>query len=268
MRTPIIVANWKMNTNLSDAIVLAQSIKNGTHQLENVEIVLCPPFVWLYPVAEAIEKVLNKRIKLGAQNLFWQDEGAYTGEISGKMLRRMCEYIIVGHSERRHWFQEDDEIVNDKVHAALRNGLKPIICVGEYKKMTEEQISRGRPNKVSVGINIINQLARALENVSKKDVQNVVIAYEPIWAISKGRLGSGNPADGAYSASVINQLREKIFRLYDWDTAQNIRIIYGGSVNSKNITEFIRQPEIDGVLVGGVSLKSKEFIKVCEEMAG
>ena len=262
MRTPIIIANWKMNTNLSDAVVLAQSIKSGIENLEHIEVVLCPPFVWLYPVFETLEKVLGKKIKLGAQDLFWEDDGAYTGEVSGKMLRRMCQYAVVGHSERRHYLHEDDEDINNKVHAALRNGLKPIICVGEYKKMVEEKAGRGRPDKISVNTNILNQLTKALEHVSKKDIENVVIAYEPVWAI-----GSGNPASGAYAASIINQLREKIFRLYDWDTAQNVRILYGGSVDSKNISEFIRQPEIDGVLVGGASLRAKEFVKMYKEAA-
>lgn len=261
MRRPLIIANWKMNSNLSDAVILAQSVKNGIDNLEDVEVVLCPPFVWLYPVAETLEKVLGKKIKLGAQDLFWQDKGAYTGEISGQMLRRMCQYVIVGHSERRHYFHEDDETTNDKVQAALRNGLKPIICVGEYRKMQEEKRGRGRPSKVEVNRDVLNQLAAALEHVPKNQTENIVIAYEPVWAI-----GSGNPASGAYAASVISQLREKIFRLYDWDTAQNTRILYGGSVDSKNIVEFIRQPEIDGVLAGGASLKAKEFIKICEEL--
>lgn len=268
LRQPFIVANWKMNTELSDAIVLAQSVKNGVDDLEGVEIVLCPPYIWLYPVAEAIEKVLNKKIKLGAQNLFWEDVGAYTGEISGKMLSKLCQYVIVGHSERRHYLREDDEEINNKVHAALRNGLKPIVCVGEQKKSSEAKLPNvGRPTNLAVKGDILHQLSKALEQVSKKDMENAVIAYEPVWAISKGTAESRNSANGAYVASVINQLREKIFRLYDWDTAQSIRIIYGGSVDAENIKEYICQPEIDGVLVGGASLKAKEFIKICEEMA-
>lgn len=262
MRTPTIIANWKMNTNLSDALVLATEIKNGTENLENVEIVLSPPYLWLYPVAEALYKALGKRIKLGAQDLFWQDEGAFTGEISGKMLRKMCQYVIVGHSERRHYLSETDEMVNDKVHAALRNGLKPIICVGELRKMSEDKRGRGRPRGTQTKGDILYQLSQSLKHVAKKNIADIVIAYEPVWAI-----GTGNAASGAYAASVINMLREKIFTLYDLDTAMQVRILYGGSVNAGNIAEFIRQPEIDGVLAGGASLKAKEFIKMCHEMA-
>jgi len=251
-----------MNTNLADALILAESIKNGTEDLENIEIVLCPPFVWLYPMAEKLEKILGKKIKLGAQNAFWENEGAYTGEISPKMLKNLCEYVIVGHSERRNHLKETDEMINEKVHAVLRSGLKPVVCVGEYKMMREEKKGRGRPDKIAMSSNILNQLKASLERVSKNMISNVVIAYEPIWAI-----GTGHAATGSYAAQIINSIREKIYKMYDWDTATDIRILYGGSVNAENISEFVRQPEIDGVLAGGASLKAKEFVKMCQEMA-
>jgi len=260
LRIPIIVANWKMNTGLSDAILLSGAVKNGTEGLENVEIVLCPPYVWIYPVAETLSRVLGKRIKLGAQDIFWEDEGAYTGEISGKMINKMSEYVILGHSERRNYLNESDEMINDKVHAAIRNGLKPIICVGEEKKMDEKR-GRGRPTAQSAKGNILHQLSESLTHVPKKDIPNIVIAYEPIWAI-----GTGHAASGAYAASVASMLREKIMMMYDMKSAMQVRILYGGSVNSANITEFTRQPEIDGVLAGGASLKAKEFVKMCREM--
>jgi len=252
-----------MNTSLSDAVILSQSIKNGIEGLENIEIVLCPPYVWIYPVAEELHKVLGKRIKLGAQDLFWHDEGAYTGEISGKMLKKMCEYVIIGHSERRRYLHETDEMINDKVHAAIRSGLKPVICVGEHKKMVEEKKGRGRPTGAQMKDDILHQLSLSLLHVPKKFVANMVIAYEPVWAI-----GTGNAASGAYAASVISTIREKISSLYDLDTATHIRILYGGSVDAANISEFIRQPEIDGVLAGGASLKAKEFVKMCKELVG
>jgi triosephosphate isomerase len=251
-----------MNTNLSDALLLATSVKNGTEGLENIEIVLAPPFVWLYPMAETLHKVLGKRIKLSAQNLFWEDSGAYTGEVSGKMLNSMCQYVVIGHSERRQYLLETDEMINEKVHSALRNGLKPIICVGENIKMQEDKKTRGRPKSDRLKGDILHQLSASLDRVPKKNIPNIVIAYEPVWAI-----GTGRAATGAYAASIINMLREKIFSMYDLDTAMQVRILYGGSVNSDNISEFIRQPEIDGVLAGGASLKAKEFIKMCREMA-
>ena len=262
MRTPIIIANWKMNTNLADSIVLSESVKNGTEELENIEIVLCPPFLWIYPVKEELNKVLGKKIKLGAQDLFWQDEGAYTGEISGKMLKKMCEYVMVGHSERRHYLREDDEMINNKVHAAIRNGLKPIICVGEYEKMTTDKKGRGRPKNHAIKSDVLHQIYEALKHVPKKNIPDIIIAYEPVWAI-----GTGEAASGAYAAQIISMLREKIFMMYDLDTAMQVRILYGGSVDGKNIAEFIRQPEIDGVLAGGASLRAKEFVKMCQEMA-
>ena len=262
MRTPIIIANWKMNTSLSDALLLATSVKNGTEELENIEIVLAPPHIWLYPIAETLHKVLGKKIKLSAQNLFWEDSGAYTGEISGKMLSSLCQYVIIGHSERRQYLLETDEMINEKVHAALRNGLKPVICVGEHIKMQDDKKTRGRPKGARIKSDILHQLSVSLANVPKKSIQDITIAYEPVWAI-----GTGRAATGAYAASVINMLREKIFSMYDLDSAMQVRILYGGSVNSANVAEFVRQPEIDGVLCGGASLKAKEFIKMCREMA-
>ena len=262
MRTPIVVGNWKMNTDLADSVILAESIKNGTNGLAGVEIVLCPPYLWIYPVAEAIQKALGKRIKLGAQDLFWEDFGAYTGEISGKMLKELCEYAIIGHSERRNYLHETDDMINNKVHAALRSGIKPIICVGEYKQMEHDKKERGRPRYNVLKANILNQLSASLEGVPKKLASEIVIAYEPVWAI-----GTGHPATGAYANSVIAMLREKIFELYDLETSMQVRILYGGSVDGKNIIEFTNQPEIDGVLAGGASLKAKEFVKMCHEMA-
>ena len=137
MSNPIIIGNWKMNTTLADSVVLATSIKKGTENVEGVEIVLCPPAVWLVPVQEALGRSFNKKITLGIQNIFWDDEGAYTGEISAKMVKQICKYAIIGHSERRKYLQETNQLINQKIHGALRNGLKPVLCVGEHKKLND-----------------------------------------------------------------------------------------------------------------------------------
>jgi len=258
-----------MNTSLSDAVVLANSIKNAISELD-AEIVLCPPFVWLYPVLEELEK-RPKNLHLGAQNMWFTSSGPMTGEVSPMMLKSLVKYVIIGHSERRKNFNETNDLINDKVQAALENGLKPLLCIGELKKMPEfedQKRGRGRPNKNEKKFDIITQLLAGLNGVGKDDVENVIICYEPVWAISKGTAASRNAADGAYANAVAEKIREALARKYDEHTAERIMIIYGGSVDEDNIQEFIYQPEINGVLVGGASLNAREFIKICREAAG
>jgi len=259
MNNSIIIGNWKMNTTLADAVVLATGIKKGTENVDGVEIVLCPPSVWLVPVQEALGKSFNKKIALGAQNIFWEDEGAYTGEISPKMIKNICKYAIIGHSERRRYLFEDNIIVNKKVHGALLNNLTAVLCIGEHNKLTDEKKGRGRPTKKDKFNNIFYQLEKSLLGITKKMMQNVIIAYEPIWAI-----GTGKPATGIYAVKMIFMIRERIAKIYDWKTASSVKILYGGSVTSDNILEFTGQPEINGVLAGGASLKAKEFVKMCQ----
>lgn len=236
MRRPMVVANWKMYTNASDAAILAITIRNNVAGINNVEVVLCPPTIWLTEVSSIIGK--GGKVHLGAQNIFYESEGAYTGEISPMMVKDVADYVIVGHSERREHFDETDLEVNEKVIAALRAGLSPIICVGEKKK------SEKYPHEP------INQLKEALMHVPKKYYKQIVVAYEPIWAI-----GTGKNADPEYVVKVIAALRELVLR--------DSPILYGGSVNSKNTEEYGKRPGIDGLLVGGASLRASEFIKIC-----
>lgn len=266
MRRPLIVANWKMNTTLADATVLVTQVKNSIEDLD-VDVVLCPPFVWLVPLAEILEHAPTN-IFLGAQNMWFAEKGPMTGEISPLMLKGLAKFVILGHSERRRHFYESDELINDKIHAALYHGITPIVCVGELKKMVEEKRGRGRPTRVDFRTDVGHQLEHALKGVSKENIEKIIFCYEPVWAISKGTVESRNAADGAYANSVVEKLRTIISRKYGQGTSERAHFIYGGSVDAKNITEFLFQPEIDGALVGGASLNAKEFITICREASG
>ena len=248
MRTPLIAGNWKMNTTVSEAVELVHKILKVLDKIENVEKVLCPPFISLAAVAEILK---NSSIKLGAQNMYFKDKGAYTGEVSPLMLTDLCEYVIIGHSERRQYFHDTDEVINKKVKAALEAGLKPILCIGE--KLEENEA--GKTEKV-----VSRQLESALAEVDR--LNGTVIAYEPVWAI-----GSGRSATGEQANETIGFIRQRIAILYDKATAQNLRILYGGSVTADNISEFVKQPEIDGALVGGASLQAEQFISIVRQTA-
>lgn len=248
MRQKIVAGNWKMSTTFSDAMVLAGQIKESVEDLHELEIVICPPFVWIYPIFELFEKGPSN-LKLGAQNMYFVDEGQYTGEISPLMLKNLCQYVILGHSERRSHFHESNDLINDKIQAALRADLKPIVCVGEWRKI---------PGSYAAD-DVRRQLKASLENVPPNQLSQIVIVYEPVWAA-----GTHNAASGAYAAEIIKVLRRELEGLYGQEASQQIRILYGGSVTSENILEFIRQEGIDGALVGGASLKAREFIKICE----
>ena len=250
-----------MNTSLADAIIITGQVKNHVGHLD-VDVVLAPPFVWLYPMAEILSGG-PKNIKLAAQNMWFTDSGAMTGEVSPLMLKNMVKYAILGHSERRANFSESNDLINDKVHAALRNKITPIVCVGELKKIEEGKATRGRPDSVSLKANIFTELKNAFREITRPQAAKVIIAYEPVWAI-----GTGDAATGAYAAAVIQKLRGVIEGLYGKNVADEIRILYGGSVTEENIKEFLYQPDIDGALVGGAALKAKEFIKICQEAGG
>lgn len=263
MRRPLVIANWKMNTDLADAMIITNAVKNIIGDLD-VEVVLCPPSVWLYPVHEVIPQAL-KNLSLGAQNMWFTEFGALTGEISPLMIKKMVKYVILGHSERRKNFHETNELVNDKVISALEHGIIPVICVGEIKKQISLR-GKGRPTKIEENSDITKQLKMALAGVSTEDAEKVVIAYEPVWAISTS--GTGEAASGAYANEKIEILREELARIYSRSLAERVKILYGGSVDDDNIREFIYQPEIDGALVGGASLKVREFVKICKEAGG
>jgi triosephosphate isomerase len=248
MRTPIIAGNWKMNTTVAEATELVKAMKEKLHQIAGVEKVLCPPFISLTAVKELIK---GTSIKLGAQNMYFERSGAYTGEVSPAMLTGLCEFVILGHSERRGYFGETDQLVNKKVKAALAVGLTPIVCVGE--SLEQNNASE------TVGV-ITRQVRAAFEGIASP--KGTVIAYEPIWAIGTGKSASGEQAN-----AVIKVIRSTVAQIYGDSVAQAMRIQYGGSANNANIAEFIRQPEIDGALVGGASLKAAEFLGIVEQTA-
>jgi triosephosphate isomerase len=251
MRTPIIAGNWKMNTTVDEALDLVDEMIDDLEEMEEeVEVVLCPPFVSLAALAD---ELVGSLVFLGAQNMHYLDKGAYTGEISPVMLADLCDYVILGHSERRQYCGETDELVNKKVVAALRHGLSPIVCVGE----TLAQHDAGQAEAV-----VTAQVKGCLAGLSDADVAGLVIAYEPVWAI-----GTGRAATGADANAVIVTIRQTIAGLYDAAIAKVVRVQYGGSVNAANIAEFIRQPEIDGALVGGASLKAEEFVAIVRQTA-
>jgi triosephosphate isomerase (TIM) len=243
MRIPFIAGNWKMNTNIDEAVQLVKSMIGDLQQIKDVEIAVCPPFVSLSPVKEVIS---GSNIKLGAQNMFYEMKGAYTGEVSPEMLRSLCDYVILGHSERRQYFHETDAIVNKKLKAAIINHLHPIFCIGEKLEENES----GKTESV-----IVNQLKNGLEGINADST--MVVAYEPIWAI-----GTGKAATATQANDVIKTIRKTLGKIWDDKTADNVRILYGGSVTEANIKEFIQQNEIDGALVGGASLKSIDFINI------
>ncbi len=251
MRTPIIAGNWKMNKTIAEARELVTAMRDDLKRLAatgKVEIVLCPPFTSIPEVAGLVK---GTGIEVGGQNVFWEPKGAFTGEISAPMLREVSEYVIIGHSERRQYFGETDETVNKKIKAALTYQLKPIVCVGENLAQNE-----AGQTEAFVG----GQVRAAFQGLTREQARGIVVAYEPIWAIGTGRAASGEGAN----AIVAKAIRAVLAKLYDDDTAQDIRVQYGGSVTPKNVAEFLAQPEIDGALVGGASLVAADFVAICK----
>ncbi len=243
MRVPLIAGNWKMNTTVNEAVNLVKEMKDDLEKIPGVDKVICPPFVSLAPLKELVE---GSTIKLGAQNLYFAEKGAYTGEISPLMLAALCEYVIIGHSERRQYFGENGDMVNKKVAVALKAGLIPILCIGENLAENEA----GKTEEVVTG-----QLKAALENID--DIDGLILAYEPVWAIGTGRAATGEQAN-----ETITIIRNCISGIYDRRVSSEIRILYGGSVTAANTAVFMSQPDIDGALVGGASLKAAEFISI------
>jgi triosephosphate isomerase len=246
MRQPIIAGNWKMNKNITEAIDLANNLKRGLLDIDGVEIIICPPFTALSDVKEVI---MDTNIKLGAQDVYWEKEGAFTGEVSAPMLKELgCDYCIIGHSERRQFFGETNTTVNKKVKAALAEKLKPIVCVGE---MLEERKSQKTFDVVK------DHVENGLAGLSKEDMRSVTIAYEPVWAI-----GTGLTATKEQAEEVHKYIRGIIKKMFGVETADEVRIQYGGSVKADNIKELITEEDVDGALVGGASLKADSFIQI------
>ena len=248
MRLPLIAGNWKMNTTLDEAVTLVRSMLPDLDSTDHVEKVLCPPFISI----GAIKNIVNgTSVKLGAQNMYFMDKGAYTGEISPLMLMSLCQFVILGHSERRQFFNETNDIINKKVKAALTFGLKPILCVGESLSDRESK----RTETI-----IASQVETALSEINATD--DISIAYEPIWAIGTGKAATVKEAN-----DTISMIRNIVATLWSSTVADSIRIVYGGSVTSSNIVEFISETEIDGALIGGASLKADDFLKIVHQTA-
>jgi triosephosphate isomerase len=240
MRKPIIAGNWKMNKTAVEAVQFVREIRHGLNQIEAVDSVVCPPFLALPAVHEALQAT---HVGVGAQNMYYEENGAYTGECAPNMLTPYCQYVILGHSERRAYFGETDEGVNKKVKAALAYGLTPIVCVGE----SLEQNEAGKTHSF-----VSRQVKGAFAGLTADQASQCIIAYEPIWAI-----GTGKSANAAQAGSIIGlTVRGTVADIFDEATAQKVRMQYGGSVNEKNIAEYMAHPDIDGALVGGASLKA------------
>src|SRR5512135_960980 len=251
MRTPIIAGNWKMNKNAAEAVELVRALRESTADVEKIEMVVCPPFVALTAVKDALA---GSKIGLGAQNVYWEEKGAFTGEISPLMLKGLVTYVIIGHSERRQYFGETDATVNKRVKAALAHGLTPIMCVGE----TLAQRESGETASV-----VTTQVMNGLAGLTAEEAKAIVIAYEPVWAIGTGRASTGEDANSV----VVLNIRAPLSKLFGEKVAQGVRVQYGGSVTPANIEEFMGMPEIDGALVGGASLKVADFTGIIKATA-
>ncbi len=260
MRDRLVVGNWKMHTSLADAVVLATRVRDGMDQVSSdVTVVLCPPTVWLYPVAEILERSAD-HLQLGAQNIWPGREGRFTGETSAWMLAQMCQFALIGHSERRVHHDEDGQTINQKVKAALRFGIRPILCVGEFRRLTSDARGQLKPRRGDRASDIFLQLRNGLADLGAAEVAQVVIAYEPVWAIS-GSSG-GQTAELHYTAQVVEQLRAAIDGYVGSRVAARIPILYGGSVSARTAEQFAHLDGIDGVLVGAESLKANEFLQI------
>ncbi|MGA9526024.1 MAG: triose-phosphate isomerase [Myxococcaceae bacterium] len=245
-RKPIVAGNWKMNKTVAEALGLVRDVRDLVANVQDVEVVLAPPFTAIEPVHRALEE---SNIGVAGQNCHWEPSGAFTGEISAGMLKEAgCRYVIVGHSERRQYFGETDETVNRRAHAVLREGLHPIICVGE----TLAEREAGKTLEV-----VSRQLKGALAGFNTGEVLRTVIAYEPVWAIGTGRTATSDQAQEVHA-----HIRESLIELFDRPSANAVRIQYGGSVKADNAAEIMSKPDVDGALVGGASLKPSDFAAI------
>ncbi len=251
MRKPFIAGNWKMNMNSASAVALAAGLARELEENDSVDVAVCPPFVYLQSVVAALSA---SNIAVGAQNVYFEGNGAFTGETSCEMLKdTSCTYVILGHSERRHVIGETDELINKKIAAAIDSGLLPIFCVGEL--LEERQAEK--TNDI-----VADQIKKGLAGLCKERVQAVTIAYEPVWAI-----GTGLTATPDQAQQVHGMIRALLAELYDEEIAQKIRIQYGGSAKPSNTAELMAQPDIDGLLVGGASLKVEDFSAMIKAIA-
>ncbi|MGI6424316.1 MAG: triose-phosphate isomerase [Tepidanaerobacteraceae bacterium] len=245
-RIPMIAGNWKMNNNKKQTLEFLDGFLPRINDI-TAEVVICPPFTDLFATAEKLE---GTKIKLGAQNMHWEEKGAFTGEISPVMLKEIpCDYVIIGHSERRQYFAETDETVNKKIKSALKHNILPIVCVGESLDQREAGTTMSW---------VLSQVEKALKDITLEEVEKIVFAYEPIWAIGTGKTASASDAQ-----EVISAIRKRISELYSQNVADKVRILYGGSVKPQNIKELMGEADIDGALVGGASLEPDSFYALC-----
>ena len=246
MRTPIVTGNWKLYKTISEAVEFVIALRDLVADVTDVEIVIAPPFTALSAVARALE---GSNIRLAAQDVFWEDKGAFTGEVSPVMLKESgCDYVIIGHSERRQYFGDTDESVNRKAKAAHIHGLKPILCVGE--KLEDRDAG-------NTGLVVEEHVINGTFGFSEEEILSTVIAYEPVWAI-----GTGKTARSVQAQEVHGFVRSLLSRIYPTNVAMQVRLLYGGSVNPDNTSEFMTQRDVDGVLVGGSSLKVESFARI------
>lgn len=249
MRNTLVVGNWKMNLNVSQASMLVHRLQERTRIHRHIEVVLAPPMLSLQPLSMQIDR---RKFRLAAQNAYSKDEGAFTGEVSFTMLRDLVHYVIVGHSERRLYFHEDLPMVRDKVKAAIRNGISPILCIGETKHERKE----GHTKRV-----LHDQLTTALSDLTAREVSDVVVAYEPVWAISTF---NGELARPDQIAEAVNYIRQQIVHLYGERVANRVRVLYGGSVDDQIVSGYLQVEGVDGVLVGGASINPYKFAGIID----
>jgi triosephosphate isomerase len=242
-RKPLIAGNWKLNKTIKESIELVTLLKRKLSDVQNVDMVVCPPYT---AIADTAEALIESNIRVGAQDLYWDDKGAFTGEVSAPMIKEAgAAYVVIGHSERRQFFHETDETVNRKTRAALKGGLEPIVCVGELLAEREANQTFHVVEK---------QVKGAFAGFSREDIAKVIIAYEPVWAIGTGKVATPQQAE-----EVHKFIRKEIQKAFGEETAQGIRILYGGSVKADNIASLMSEPDIDGALVGGASLEAESF---------
>ncbi len=252
MRKPLVAGNWKMNKTIAETRDLVSKMSAQLSGINGVEKVICPPFMSLVAASSLLE---GSGIGLGAQNMHWEEKGAFTGEVAPAMVKELCGYVILGHSERRAYFNETDEIVNRKLLSAQKFDLTPIVCVGETLEQYESKLTREVVSR---------QTSQSLRDVSPAFAARIVVAYEPVWAIGTGKASNGPEANTV----VKDYIRPALAELFGEETAQAIRVLYGGSVTASNAAEFFGQPDIDGALVGGASLKIDEFVAITKAAAG
>ncbi len=255
---PLIIANWKMNpTTQKEAEHLFGAVEKEVRKIKEAEIVICPPFIWLYYLIASARGGLA----FGGQDCFWEEKGAYTSQVSPLMLKNLgCQYVIIGHSERRKYFKESDELINKKIKTALKTRLRPILCLGEEVRDTFN--SQGQPlNEMSLKVG--EQLEKDLMGISAAKIREIVIAYEPIWAI-----GTGVPCSSDEAMRAALFIRKTLTKFYNRAIAEKVKILYGGSVTSQTATDYIKGAAMNGVLVGNASLNATEFVKIVENAVG